>query len=489
MTKDTIPSQRTIKIIAFIIITCVKILCIPSYRSTDFDVHRNWLAITRHLPLKEWYFDDRNGTTVHTLDYPPTFAYFEYIISNNPMTNLLLSRGILDERCLALLPDSDNEPSQECVVFHRMTVIISDFILWLGASLACCGDQSFLLIILNPGLLWLDHVHFQYNGAMLGILLASLGLLVRGYHHQGISYHLHHLGSAFLYSLLITLKHLYIPLAPLYFVYFLSNYCFHNTTFSIRNFTLVGVITVMTLIMPFIPFLLQSNPLNQMQQIIHQLFPFGRGLVHDYWAGNIWALYLFLDKVLTKIGGMSPAPEVTPSLCAGFLFLGLLPACLCAWRATPRTFIRCVVFSSLSSFMLSYHVHEKAIMTAIIPLTILIQGESERRLYFRMNVFGLIGLFPLLFRPVELSFKVFSYLAFMGFILNAYSGLYLSKLDVWMIGLLSMLILYSEILHPLLIHPHMEFLPLMSVSVFCALGLISCWLDSGFQLLTSINKS
>jgi cyanate permease len=128
-------------------------------------------------------------------------------------------------------------------------------------------------------------------------------------------------------------------------------------------------------------------------------------------------------------------------------------------------------------------------MTAIIPLTILIQGESERRLYFRMNAFGLIGLFPLLFRPVELSFKVFSYMAFMGLILNIHSGLNLSKIDVWMIGLLSVLILYTEFLHPLLIHPHMEFLPLMCVSVFCALGLMGCWLDSGFQLFNSIKKS
>ena len=66
-------------------------------------------------------------------------------------------------------------------------------------------------------------------------------------------------------------------------------------------FLKLSAVAFAMLAIAFGPFLMQENAIAQMQQIFSRLFPFGRGLVHAYWAPNLWAIYCCGDKMLTLV--------------------------------------------------------------------------------------------------------------------------------------------------------------------------------------------
>jgi alpha-1,3-glucosyltransferase len=253
-------------------------------RSTDFEVHRNWLAITHSLPLKEWYYEK---TSEWTLDYPPFFAYFEWTLSQLAQ---FADRGMLKVQNL-------DYASTQTVHFQRATVIVTELVLvyalhlYIKSSPAASKKQSHaaaLSVLLSPGLLIIDHIHFQYNGFLYGILILSI---VFARKTNGL------LASGIIFAALLCLKHIYLYLAPAYFVYLLRAYCLGpRSIFDIRfgNCVKLGLGIGIVAGLAFGPFIY----LGQVEQVFSRLFPFSRGLCHAYWAPNVWALYSFADRVL-----------------------------------------------------------------------------------------------------------------------------------------------------------------------------------------------
>ncbi|KAM9333447.1 dolichyl pyrophosphate Glc1Man9GlcNAc2 alpha-1,3-glucosyltransferase [Pholidichthys leucotaenia] len=500
-------------------VSLLKCLFINCYRSTDFEVHRNWLAITHSLPVSRWYHEN---TSQWTLDYPPLFAWFEFGLSQ--------AARHFDSDMLRV--ENLNCASPPTVLFQRLSVIVTD-LLFIYAARECCrciqeqkghrdvlSRPSFVLAVLllwNFGLLIVDHIHFQYNGFLFGFLLLSLAKHLQGRHFQG----------ALLFSILLNLKHIFLYVAPAYGVFLLRSYCFtHNnkdgslrwTSFSFLRLLSLGSIVVSVFAVSFGPFI----TMGQLPQVLSRLFPFKRGLCHAYWAPNIWALYNLLDKALTAVGvrlqllqeanlpqasmtgGLvqefqhAVLPSVSPSVTLVCTVISILPA-LSSISVRPRGsrgFLRVLLICALASFLFGWHVHEKAILIAILPLSILaVESREDAGTFLLLSSTGHYSLFPLIFTAAELPIKVCLMLMFTIFSFAALRKLHsgpsclLRPLEaVYLLGLV-IVALGCEVVFPL--SPwkqRMPFLPLLVTSTYCSVGVCWSFLRLYVGLLTTENK-
>ncbi|VDD76282.1 unnamed protein product [Mesocestoides corti] len=312
-----------------------KSLFFNAYHSTDFEVHRNWLAVTYSTNLSEWYTE---ATSKWTLDYPPFFAYFEWILAH-------IGRHV-DPLMVVLSVEPYASPGT--IYFQGITVVVSEFLLLYSI---CTYDSDFTLncvcrlvsrmleplgpkarnqylvavslFTFNFGLFIVDRillvaicctlsrchrgrsqrvnaftrtstqdVHFQYNGFLFGVLFLSILKVFQG----------SFLWGGFWFAVLLNLKHTFLYLAPVYFLIILLHYCLTKDNqpprFLFRRLFVMSVVVCGVFTASLGPFLYWGK----LPDLLARLFPFQRGLCHSYWAPNFWALYNAIDKAISSSG-------------------------------------------------------------------------------------------------------------------------------------------------------------------------------------------
>ncbi|SCV03649.1 LAMI_0H09846g1_1 [Lachancea mirantina] len=509
-----------------------KILLIPGYFSTDFEVHRNWLALTNKLPLKQWYVEH---TSQWTLDYPPFFAYFEWLLSQ------FVPAKVRENGCLDLV--EIGQFGMPTVVFQRITVIISEILLfvvlqiYINKSAANEKSASFVVassIVLSPGFIIIDHIHFQYNGFLFAMLI---GAIVAAKHKR-------YLVCAACFTTALCFKHIFLYLAPSFFAFLLRAYVLDFGNFKFKSYNdliwlvrwpnlfKLGSVVMVIFAVCLAPFY------SVMPNLLTRLFPFSRGLTHAYWAPNFWALYSFVDKVLTFVflkvpyvhnflsrfisPPLIPAtieqikeklevynvgtrglvqdvyfvilPQVQPKLTFLLtLFYQVLAVIPVLFHPSFKRFVGSLTLCGFASFLFGWHVHEKAIMLVIIPFSFLV--TSDRRLIspFRLlAAAGYVSLFPLLYESqnflIKLLYSVVWAIIYF-FALKQTTKVsssvrrrvfFLDRLALFYIVMLIPMVIGVELLNALQwkykLLQKFEFAGLVIYSIYCSIGILCSWM-------------
>lgn len=171
----------------------------------DYEGQRHWMEITRNLPLQDWYYNtSENDLLYWGLDYPPLTAYHSLICGH-------VADFINPE--FVVLGSSRGYESYGHKIFMRATVLLADLFIYMPAvwwyfsrrqsncqntaknvrnyytSTITVKEERHLtahmatyLTLIYPGLILIDHGHFQYNGISLGPTVAAIAAIIQGRH-------------------------------------------------------------------------------------------------------------------------------------------------------------------------------------------------------------------------------------------------------------------------------------------------------------------
>lgn len=389
----------------------------------DYEAQRHWMEITNHLPVSQWYFHDLQWWG---LDYPPLTAYH---------SRLCGALGALINPAWFALYTSRGSEDPSLKIFMRASVVVSEYLVYVPAAVifirrysrlagASTWSMSLALtaFLMQPATILVDHVHFQYNTVMLGLVLASMSSLLAE----------RYLWAAVFFVAALGFKQMALYYALPVFAYLLGSCVFPRLNPGrLLGIAAVTVISFALLVLPLVvgtlydarrgisarpdPAPLPLFPwaaayldadafyypvVEQLAQVLHRVFPFARGLFEDKVA-NFWCalnvllkLHQYPAALLQKAALASTLLAILPPNIILFLrpHKGLLPL---AFAATAWGF-----------FLFSYQVHEKSVLLPLMPTTLLLAGKAgmskDNRAWVGFaNLLGCWTMYPLLAR-VEL---------------------------------------------------------------------------------------
>ncbi|KAH6634340.1 ALG6, ALG8 glycosyltransferase family-domain-containing protein [Chaetomium sp. MPI-SDFR-AT-0129] len=390
----------------------------------DYEAQRHWMEITTQLPISQWYFHDLQWWG---LDYPPLTAYHSWLCGK--------VGSLIDPEWFALFSSrGSHDPTLK--VFMRATVIVSEYLIYIPAVVVFVRRYSRLngvanwssavalvAILMQPGTILIDHVHFQYNTVMLGLVVASMSSMLAG----------RNLWAAVFFVAALGFKQMALYYAFSVFAYLLGSCVFPRI--NIRRLVTIAAVTIVSFAILILPLVIgalsdakrgvDSRPdldgprpplpifqglttyldteafyypvVEQLVQMIHRVFPFARGLFEDKVA-NFWCAL----NVVVKIKNY---PEELLQRGALVATLGSIVPPNLVLFLRPRRDLLPLAFSATAwgFFLFSYQVHEKSVLLPLMPMTLLLAGnhglnKGTRAWVGFANILGCWTMFPLLER-------------------------------------------------------------------------------------------
>mmetsp|Transcript_63296 Transcript_63296/g.200189 ORF Transcript_63296/g.200189 Transcript_63296/m.200189 type:complete len:521 (+) Transcript_63296:181-1743(+) len=325
----------------------------------DYEAQRHWMEVTVHLPPSQWYWHDLQ---YWGLDYPPLTAYQSWL--HGKMLHAV------DPRVVAL-GESRGHESEDSKRLMRWTVLLSDAATFLPAAFLCrralflhrgvppaVALWAFAAVLLQPPLVLIDHGHFQYNCISLGFAIAAAAAITLG----------RDLVGAALFCLSLNHKQMSLYYAPAFFAHLLGKSLELPTPLAtLANVAKLGAVVVATFALCWLPFL---GSVESAGQVLHRLFPFARGLYEDHVA-NFWCA----TSLVVKWKRLFTNSELT-KMCLGTTLSACLPSMVHQMVSPSRDgLLMGMLNSSLAFFLFSFQVHEKSLLLAVVPATLLAVRE------------------------------------------------------------------------------------------------------------------